>query len=68
MKRKMMKMVTVILSLVLVFTLFAGCGGDSSSASGPVRDDGSIVIRVPFASEAIVTRPWLWQQLRQHRP
>ena len=51
MKKKWTKMVSVILSLALVISLFAGCGGDTSSTAGPVREDGSVVIRVPFASE-----------------
>lgn len=51
MKRNLMKMITVMLSLVLVIGLFAGCGKDGGTAAGPVKDDGSVVIRVPFASE-----------------
>lgn len=44
-------MITVMLSLVLVIGLFAGCGKDGGTSAGPVKDDGSVVIRVPFASE-----------------
>lgn len=51
MKRNLMKMITVMLSLVLVIGLFAGCGKDGGTSAGPVKDDGSVVIRVPFASE-----------------
>lgn len=68
MKRNLMKMITVMLSLVLVIGLFAGCGKDGGTSAGPGerrrqrRHQSAVCIR------AIIPRPGLWKQLRQHMP
>lgn len=50
MNAKKMKKVSLLIILALTVGLFAGCGGGGNSA-GPVKDDGSVVLRIPFNAE-----------------
>lgn len=49
--KQKMKMISLMLITVLAVSLLAGCGGGGGSASGPVREDGSVVLRIPLAAE-----------------
>ncbi|MCI5688296.1 MAG: peptide ABC transporter substrate-binding protein [Emergencia sp.] len=48
---KKMKTLSMLVILALVMSLLAGCGGDSKAQGGPVREDGSVVLRIPFNAE-----------------
>ncbi len=45
MNAKKMKKVSLLIILALTVGLFAGCGGGGNSA-GPLKDDGSVVLRI----------------------
>lgn len=49
MKAKVMKSIAVLLVLALTVSLFAGCGEKKSA--GPVKEDGSVVVRIPLSAE-----------------
>ena len=48
---KKMKKLSLLMIFVLSLGLFTACGGDSGSSAGPVKDDGSVVLRIPFSAE-----------------